>query len=61
MSSAMGFFSYYRKFIPHFDEMAKPMIKLIEKDKPFQRNEKQQKAFQDLKEMLSQAPIFVHP
>ena len=37
------------------------MIKLTEKDRLFQWNEEQQKEFQDLKEMLSQASILVHP
>ena len=45
LRSVMGFFSYCRKFIPHFSKLAKPMIKLTEKDKPFLWNEKQQKAF----------------
>ena len=53
LRSVMGFFSYYRKFIPHFSDLAKPMIKLTEKDRQFQWKEEQQKAFQDLKENLS--------
>ena len=56
----MGIFSYSRRFIPHVSELAKPMIKLTEKDRPFQWKEEQQKAIQDLKEMLSQAPILIH-
>ena len=36
------------------------MIKLTEKDRLFKWNKEQQKAFQDLKKMLSQAPILVH-
>ena len=46
-----------RRFIPHISELAKPMIKLTEKDRPFQWNEEQQKAFQDLKEIPIQAPV----
>ena len=37
------------------------MIKLTEKDRLFQWNEEQQKAFQDFMEMLIQGPILVHP
>ena len=35
------------------------MTKLTEKDKPFQWNEEQQKAFQDLKEIQNQAFISI--
>ena len=34
--SVMGFFSYCRRFIPHLSELAKPIIKLKEKDGPCQ-------------------------
>ena len=61
LRSVMGFLSYYRRFIPHFSELAKPMIKLTEKDKLFQWNEEQQKAFQDLKKMLSQVLFLFNP
>ena len=33
--SVLGFFSYYRGFIPHYSEIAKPMVKLTEKEKTF--------------------------
>ena len=36
LRSVMGFFSYYRRFIPDFNELAKPMMKLTEKDRPFE-------------------------
>ena len=58
LRSVMDVFSNYRRFILHFSELAKPMIKLTEKDRPFQWNKEQQKAFQDLKEMSSASP---HP
>ena len=37
------------------------MVKLTEKERPFTLDEEQQKSLGDLKEMLSQAPILVHP
>ena len=41
--------------------MAKPLVKLTEKERPFTWEAEQQKSFEDLKEMLSKAPILVHP
>ena len=48
LRSVMGFFSNYRRFIPHLSELAKPMIKLTEKDQLFQWNKEQQKVCKDL-------------
>ena len=59
--SVLGVISYNRHLIPHNSEIAKPMIKLTEKERPFIWDEEQQKSFDDLKEMLSQAPTLVHP
>ena len=59
--SVLGLFSYYRRFIPDFSEIAKPLIKLTEKDKPFFWKEEQQTAFERLKQLLDQAPILSHP
>ena len=59
--SVLEFFSYYRHFIPHYSEIAKPLVKLTEKERPFTWDEEQQKSFEDLKEMLSKASILVHP
>ena len=59
--SIMGLFSYYRRFIPHFSDLAKPIIKLTEKNREFQWAEEQQQAFDQLKQALSSAPILSHP
>ena len=39
--SVLGFFSYYSRFIPHYREIAKPLVKLTEKERPFTWNEEQ--------------------
>ena len=59
--SVVGFMSYYRKFIPKFSEIAKPLIKLTEKNVPFKWEEQQESAFQTLKEALSRAPVLAYP
>ena len=59
--SVIGLMSYYRRFMPHFSEVAKPLIKLTEKDQVFQWQSEQEEAFQKLKELLITAPVLVHP
>ena len=59
--SAMGLFSYYQRFIPGFSEIARPLIQLTEKDRPFTWGEVEESAFQTLKERLGSAPVLAHP
>jgi hypothetical protein len=61
LRGALGLFSYYRKFIKDFSKIAKPMLILLKKDEPFNWTEKQQRAFDFLKERLVQAPILTYP
>jgi hypothetical protein len=61
LRSALGLFSYYRKFIKDFSKIAKPMLLLLKKETPFQWTDKQQRAFDYLKERLIQAPILTYP
>ena len=61
LRAALGLFSYYRKFIKDFSRIAKPMLTLLKKDAPFSWTEKQQNAFDRLKEMLVKAPILGYP
>ena len=57
----MGMFNYYKKFIPNFSEIAKPIIELIKKEVPFMWTSKHQLAFDTLKDCLIQSPILVYP
>jgi hypothetical protein len=61
LRSALGLFSYYRKFIKDFSKIAKPMLTLLKKETPFNWTEKQQRAFDYLKGRLIQAPILTYP
>jgi hypothetical protein len=59
--SFIGLASYYRKFIPKFSEIARPMNQLVKKDEPFKWTEAQEKAFNTLKEILVTQPILRYP
>jgi hypothetical protein len=61
LRAALGLFSYYRKFIKDFSRIARPMLTLLKKDEPFLWGNKQQVAFDQLKEMLVKAPILSYP
>ena len=57
----LGICSYYRRFIKDFSAIARPMVKLTEKDVPFVWTEEQQKAFDTLKDKLTSSPILGYP
>ena len=59
--SFLGLCSYYRKFVPHFSAIAKPLTKLTEKGQPFAWGEEQEKAWLQLKEKLLTAPVLAYP
>ncbi|KAK3250202.1 hypothetical protein CYMTET_40407 [Cymbomonas tetramitiformis] len=52
---------YYRRFVHHFSEIAKPLTALTKTDEPWQWGEQQQWAFDELKEALSSAPVLALP
>ena len=61
LRGALGLFSYYRRFIKNFSQIADPLYELLKKDVPYQWTERQQQAFDILKERLSSAPIVRYP
>src|SRR6266498_1425159 len=58
---AVGLFSYYRKFVPQFAKIAKPMTELMTKRQEFKWNREAQEAFEKLKKLMIQAPILAYP
>ena len=52
---------YYQTFIKGFANIAKPLYDLTQKDNEFEWTEAQQKAFDIIKEKLTEEPILVHP
>ena len=52
---------YYRRFIENFSKISQLLTSLTQKDKKFDWGEKQEMAFQTLKDKLCQAPILSLP
>ncbi|XP_053380038.1 uncharacterized protein K02A2.6-like [Mercenaria mercenaria] len=61
LGSFLGLCSYYRRFIFRFAEIAKPLHKLTEKGSKFEWSLECDKAFEELKQKLVEAPILAHP
>nr|GFA38769.1 putative reverse transcriptase domain-containing protein [Tanacetum cinerariifolium] len=57
----LGLAGYYRRFIEGFLKVAKPMTKLTQKKVEFEWGNKQEAAFQLLKQKLCSAPILALP
>nr|GFA54025.1 reverse transcriptase domain-containing protein [Tanacetum cinerariifolium] len=58
---SQGLVGYYRRFIEGFSKIAKPMTKLTQKKVKFEWGDKQEAAFQLLKQKLCSAPILGLP
>ena len=57
----LGLSSYYRRFIPQFAHIARPLHVLTRKDVQFVWTEQCQSAFATLKGKLTQAPVLSYP
>nr|GFB13412.1 retrotransposable element Tf2 [Tanacetum cinerariifolium] len=57
----LGLVGYYRRFIEEFSKIARPMTKLTQKKVKFEWGDKQEKAFQAIKQILCSAPILALP
>jgi hypothetical protein len=55
--SFLGLAGYYRRFIPDFSRIAKPMTELLKKGVKFVWSEECDKAFHTLREHLTLAPV----
>jgi hypothetical protein len=52
---------YYRRFIKDFSKIAKPMTKMLEKNKTFEWTKECQASFEELKKRLTSSPILILP
>lgn len=57
----LGLTGYYRRFIPNFSKLTKPLTSLLKKDVTFIWGEPQQKAFEECKHILTNPPILQYP
>lgn len=53
----LGLAGYFRKFIKGFSKLTEPLTQLLQKKVQFEWKEEQEKAFQNLKEKLTERPI----
>ena len=59
--SFLGLAGYYRRFIEGFSKLAKPMTALLEKNAKFVWSDKCQANFDELKKILTTAPVLILP
>jgi hypothetical protein len=57
LQSFLGLANYYRKLIRNYSQEANPMVKLLKKDTRFHWGPDQDSSFQQLKDLLSTAPV----
>ncbi|KAA3470147.1 reverse transcriptase [Gossypium australe] len=59
--SFLGLAGYYRWFVKGFSMIATPLTKLLQKDVKFEWSGKCQQSFEQLKALLTEAPVLVQP
>jgi hypothetical protein len=57
--SFLGLAGYYRRFIEGFSKIVKPLTTLLEKGIEFKWDEKCQASFEELKKILTTAPVLI--
>ena len=57
----LGLAGYYRKFVPRFTDLSRPLTHLTRQSVEFQWTEKCQKLFDNLRELLTKYPIPWNP
>jgi hypothetical protein len=59
IQSFLGLAGYYRRFIKDFSKIAKPMMKLLEKNKAFEWTKECEASFEELRKCLTSALVLV--
>ena len=57
----LGLAGYYRKFVPKYADIARPLTNLTKQDVPYEWTNRCQQTFEFLKEMLLKEPILKYP
>ena len=60
VQSFLGFCNFYRRFIKDYGRIAKPLHRLTRKEVPFEWSQDCQRAFEELKRLLTTAPVLIH-
>jgi hypothetical protein len=61
IQSFLGLAGYYRRFIPDFSRIAKPITELLKKEAKFVWGQKCEDAFHALRQHLTTAPVLAQP
>jgi hypothetical protein len=59
--SFLGLAGYYRRFVPDFSKIARPMTELLKKGVRFNWDDKCEQTFQTLRKLLTSAPVLAQP
>ena len=57
----LGLAGYYKRFIPNFSKIAKPLTELLKKNTPYVWNDKTKETFISLKTLLTTEPLLQYP
>ena len=61
VQSFVGFVNFYHRFIPDFSHVAGPLHCLTKKEEPWRWAGPEESAFQELKSLITSAPVLVLP
>ena len=59
--SFLGLAGYYGRFVKHFSLIVAPLIRLTRKGVKYEWNDECEQSFQELKSLLTMAPVLVLP
>ena len=57
----LGLCTYYRRFVPNFSKIAKPLYEMLKKNAKLNWGINEEQAFSKLKDLLCSAPVLSHP
>ena len=61
MQKFLGLANYYRRFVKDFAKIVRPLYEMMRKENKWSWRERQQKAFEKLKERFTMEPVLVTP